>query len=199
MALQTAGATSATAGSPMPPGASVLRNEVGIDARDLVHPRQAIRVEVRLLHAAVLQVDLAPQRRRQPEHDGALPPAPPRCSGSPSARNRRRRRCDGPSPCRRCPGRCPPPGPCTCRSLPSARRPGTVPFGGDPYFASRVASFSTSAIARLLLQQAHAELDRVFLRAARRSSSMKLSTTKQFSAWLTDRMYPTSMPISCWT
>src|SRR6202043_1123866 len=38
---------------------------------------------------------------------------------------------------------------------------------------------------------------RGFLDPTAASSSMELSIAKQFGAWLTDRRYPTSMPISC--
>jgi len=58
MALQTAGATSAVAGSPIPRGLRAVEDE-HIDARSLVHAQQPVGVEVGLLHAAALNIDLA--------------------------------------------------------------------------------------------------------------------------------------------
>ena len=75
--------------------------------------------------------------------------------------------------------------------------PWNRPFGGNPKRASFATRSSTLQIARLLLEQRAAELDSESFFWLTASSSMKLSATKQLSAWLTERQKPTLMPISC--
>src|SRR6266700_704005 len=48
------------------------RHDVDLHHRHLGQPEHAVVVEVALLHAALVDRDLAPQRRRQAVHDGAL-------------------------------------------------------------------------------------------------------------------------------
>ena len=71
-ALATAGAITGTPGSPTPDGFGRRRHDVHLDGRHLVDAQERVVVEVRLLDHAVLQRDLAVQRRRQPEADAAF-------------------------------------------------------------------------------------------------------------------------------
>ena len=65
IAFSTAGAATAIVGSPTPPQKPPDGDDDRLDRRHLVHAQHAIRVEVRLLDAAVLHRALAVERRRQ--------------------------------------------------------------------------------------------------------------------------------------
>ena len=72
IALVTAGAIGGVPGSPMPPGCLAARHDVHLDLGHLAHAQHRVVVEVALLDAAVLEGDLAVQRRRQAVDDRAL-------------------------------------------------------------------------------------------------------------------------------
>src|SRR6266849_1768727 len=55
-----------------PPRGLRARDQMDVDRRRLVDPQHTVVVEVVLFHAAVLECDLAPQRRADPEDDPAL-------------------------------------------------------------------------------------------------------------------------------
>ena len=71
MALQSAGATRATDGSPIPPGAASLLKRWTSTVGHFVAAQDPVGVEIRLLHAASGDGDIAPQRRGEPEDDAA--------------------------------------------------------------------------------------------------------------------------------
>ncbi len=60
------------AGSPTPPDLLRARHDVHLDLRHLVHAQHRVVVEVRLLHAPVLEGELAVQRRAEAEGDAGL-------------------------------------------------------------------------------------------------------------------------------
>ena len=64
IALATAGAIGGTPGSPTPPGFASLGTMCTSTSRHLVHPQHRVVVEVALLHAPVLERDLAVAARR---------------------------------------------------------------------------------------------------------------------------------------
>ena len=66
IALHSAGATTATGGSPTPPQKPPLGTMHGLDLRHLGQPQHLVVVEVRLLDPAVLDGDLAVERGGQP-------------------------------------------------------------------------------------------------------------------------------------
>ena len=71
-ALASAGAAIEVPGSPMPPGACAVPDQMNVDRRRLIDPHHPIIVEVALLHPPFGERDLIVERRGEPEDEAAL-------------------------------------------------------------------------------------------------------------------------------
>ena len=72
MALQSAGTTGGSAGSPSPVGGLSVIRKFHIDRRRLIDPQRLDAIEVRLHHAAAVQRDRLAERRTEPVERRAL-------------------------------------------------------------------------------------------------------------------------------
>ena len=193
MALTSAPAASAVLGSPMPPGSGGSAR-CGSRSRRLVVPQHLVVVEVTLHDAAVLNRDLALQRRGQAVDRAAFHLRLDRVGIDHPARSRPRTRPCGPSRCR-------------WSTDTSATCPTMLPKRFHQRDAARASLRQRLAPARLSRRPAPAppcgagallswsrRNSNGSSPAAAASSSMNASTTKPLTEAPTDRQKPNGMP-----